>query len=226
MWNYVQQHRALSILLGHVCVLLVLTTLFLGSGLGWRMLGALAQSGCASGDQAYTVQSGDTLGTIAERYNTTSQSLASYNHISDPNMIYVNETVCIQGTGSTGDPGQQPVTGTDNPFPYPQCTWWANDRFHQLHGVYVAWTTQSDAYQWTDRAQEFHWQVSSQPTVGAILDLQPWVQGAYGLGHVAIVEQILDNGHVIASSMNWGANPYQVTDFEFVPGAGVTFITL
>jgi surface antigen len=61
--------------------------------------------------------------------------------------------------------------------------------------------------------------------VGDIIDLQPWVQWAGGAGHVAIVEKILSNGHVIASNMNWGRYPRQVTYVEFVPGPGVTFIS-
>ncbi len=118
-----------------------------------------------------------------------------------------------------------PPVGTVNVFPYGQCTWWANQRYSQLHGVYVPWRTQSDAWGWTDRAYQFGWHVSSSPTVGSIIDLQPWVQGAYGLGHVAVVEQVLSNGHVIASTMNWGAYPWQVTYVQFSPGPGVTFIS-
>lgn len=37
--------------------------------------------------QTYTVQAGDTLSGIAAKYNTTSQVLASYNGIADPESI-------------------------------------------------------------------------------------------------------------------------------------------
>lgn len=224
IWRYLQQHRLVTIVLGHVCVLLVLATLFFGSGLGSGILGALARSSCASGDKAYTVKSGDTLGAIASRYDTTWQDLASYNQISNPNMIYVNELICIPGQNDVSS-GSQPVKGTGNYFPPGQCTWWASDRYHQLFGIYVPWTTQSNAWQWSARAKEFHWKVSSKPSKGAIVDLQPWVQGAYDLGHVAVVEKILDNGHVIASNLNWGAHYWEVIDVEFTPGSGVTFIS-
>ena len=115
--------------------------------------------------------------------------------------------------------------GSSNPFPYPSCTWWADQRYHQLHGVFVPWRTNANAWQWTARAYQFGWHVSSKPTNGSIINLQPWVQGAYGLGHVAVVERILSNGHVIASNMSWGANPYRVVNVEFAPGRGVTFIS-
>jgi surface antigen len=116
------------------------------------------------------------------------------------------------------------AVGHTNVFPYGQCTWWADQRYYELHGVFVPWTTQSDAWQWTARAYQFGWHVSSSPSVGSIIDLQPWVQGAYGLGHVGVVERILSNGHVIVSNMNWGRYPWQVTYVEFTPGPGVTFI--
>ncbi len=112
-----------------------------------------------------------------------------------------------------------------NDFPYGSCTWWANQRYYQLHGVFVPWRTQSDAWQWTARAYQFGWYVSDVPVVGAVIDLQPGVQGAsFWAGHVAVVERILGNGHVIASNMNWGARPWQITYVEFAPGPGVTFI--
>jgi surface antigen len=109
-------------------------------------------------------------------------------------------------------------------FAYPQCTWWANERYHQLHGVYVPWRTNANAWQWTARAYDFGWHVSLSPSVGSLIDLQPWLQGAYGQGHVGVVEQVLPNRHVIASSTNWGSNPYAVSYTEFAPGRGVTFI--
>jgi surface antigen len=128
-------------------------------------------------------------------------------------------TISAISAGSARSP-----VGTGNYFPYGQCTWWANQRYFQLHRVFVPWRTQSNAWQWTARAYQFGWHVSRSPTVGSIIDLQPWVQGAYGLGHVAVVERVLRNGHVIASNMSWGASPWRVTYVQFAPGPGVTFI--
>lgn len=117
------------------------------------------------------------------------------------------------------------AAGNYNTFPYGACTWWANQRYYQLHGIFVPWGNNANAWQWATRAQEYGWHVSLTPQVGAIIDLQPGTQGAYGLGHVAVVERVLKNGHVIASSMSWGGNPWAVTQFQFVPGPGVTFIS-
>lgn len=225
--------------------------LFLGMTLSTNVLGVHAQAlvRCSAGESAYSVVSGDTLGGIAARYGISWTKLAAQNHIANPNLIYKNQTICIPAygvgnTSSTHAPLPLPApavttagaavsisasrntaTGSSNVFPYPACTWWADQRYEQLHGYYVPWTTNADAWAWTARAYEFGWHVSSAPTVGAIMDLQPGVQGAYYLGHVAVVEQVLSNGRVIASSTSWGANPYAVTDWEFTPGPGVTFIT-
>ncbi len=218
------RRRMVGAVVRHISVVAVLGVLLLGGGLGLHLFGAFAQSPCSSSDQAYVVQSGNTLGGIAARFDTSWQKLASYNHIANPNMIYINQTICIPGQHAVNN-GPPAVRGQGNFFPYGQCTWWAAQRYHQLTGIYVPWTTQSDAWEWTARANDFHWHVSSTPQVGAIIDLQPWVEGAYGLGHVAVVEKVLGNGHVIASNMNWGVDYWEVVDVEFAPGPGVSFIS-
>lgn len=222
-WQRLKEDPRARNLLAHAWIAGVLLLLFTSAAVWTHYAGAAAP--CAASDQAYTVVSGDTLGSIAARYNTNWQQLASYNHLANPSLIYANQTICIPGqTSSTTNQGTRPAQGSANLFPYPQCTWWANERYHELHGIYAPWTTQSNAWQWTDRAYQFGWHVSSSPVAGSIIDLQPWVQGAYGLGHVAVVEQVLSSGDVIASTMNWGANPTQVTDVQFSPGPGVTFL--
>ena len=308
VWKFFQQHRAASFQ-RKMGVAAVLGLLFLGITLVVNVQGAHAQSVCASGDRTYVVVGGDTLSGIGARYSVNWQQLATYNHIANPNLIYINQVVCIPGRGYTGtglgrgsgsgsvlhvtsapshsvgvvkqvnkapavthlgnskslsvatasksvnvtpapnylvstgpanvtatpassssgtntqDNSGGPPVGASNPFPYPACTWWADQRFFELHGFYVPWRINADAWEWTARAYQFGWNVSNTPTVGSIIDLQPWVQGAYGGGHVAVVEQILPNGHVIASNMSWGADPYEVVDVEFAPGPGVTFIS-
>jgi len=148
---------------------------------------------------------------------------------SDPNLIYVGQLICIPHIEPVGTAAVSPASAvapqTRNLFPYGSCTWWANQRYYQLHGVFVPWTTNAMAWQWTARAIQYGWHVSSLPTPGAIIDLQPWVQGAYGWGHVGVVEKVLSGNRVIASSMNWGAHPNRITYWSFTPGRGVTFIT-
>jgi surface antigen len=228
--RYLAEHRLVSIIAAH-CVVLTIFAGALFSGIfGHNLLGAFAQSSCASGDQVYRVASGDTLGTIATRYNTSWQSLASYNKLANANMLYVNQTICIPGKSTAGKTtttftSLNAARGASNTFPYAQCTWFADERYHALTGIYVPWTTNSNAWQWTMRAQQYNWHVSSSPSRGSIMVLQPWTQGAYGLGHVGVVENILSNGHVIASNMNWGGHGATVINVEFTPGPGVSFVT-
>ncbi len=232
IWKFFGQHRVASIAAAHLVVVGMLAAVLLSGAFGTTLFGAFAQAPSSSGDQTYVVMSGDTLGAIAGRYHTTWQSLASYNRIANPNMIYINEHVCVPGQkpgGGTGTTTYIPPTGTkgaSNVFPYGQCTWWASQRYFQLHGVFVPWTTNSNAWQWVARANDFRWHVSSWPSAGAIVVIQPWTQGAYGLGHVAVVERILGNGHVLASNMNWNPYPGSVLNVEFAPGPGITFVTL
>jgi LysM repeat protein len=219
-----ERHRVASLVAVNVGVVAMVAVLLFASGIGTQVIGAFAQSRCSGGDSTYVVVSGDTLGAIAARYHTSWQKLASYNHIANPNLIYVQQTICIPGH-TIAQSGPPPVKGQGNYFPDGQCTWWAAQRYYELNHVYVPWTTQSDAWEWTARADQFHWQVSSTPRVGAIINLQPWVEGAYGLGHVAVVERMLSNGDVIASNLNWGIYYWQVVDVQFTPGPGVTFLT-
>ena len=76
--QYLRQHRVASIVAGPLIVITILSA-FLFSNAGSELFGAFAKSPCSSGDRVYMVVSGDTLGAIAMRYNTTWRRLASYN---------------------------------------------------------------------------------------------------------------------------------------------------
>lgn len=95
--------RGMHIAARHVIVLAALGIVLAGSAIGGRLLGVFAGSPCASGDQVYTVASGDTLSGIAARYNTTWWRLSSYNHLGNANLIFPGQMLCIpsstQGSG-------------------------------------------------------------------------------------------------------------------------------
>lgn len=50
----------------------------------------------------YTVQSGDTLSSIAAKFGTSYQALASLNGISNPNIIYIGQTLRVNGSANAG----------------------------------------------------------------------------------------------------------------------------
>lgn len=62
----------------------------------------------------YTVQRGDTLGSIARRFNTTVQAIATLNRIANPNLIFAGQVLNIPG--GTG-PGPTPPPGATTPPP-------------------------------------------------------------------------------------------------------------
>lgn len=248
VWRTLQRHHVVSLVL-RTSVAAVVGLLSVGATLHGDIKGnTQAKSlkvACAKGDRVYSVTRGDTLGKIARRYNVNWARLSAHNHLVDPNVIYHRQTICIpQGkltnksseganllrkASSLARSVQKVVAskaiGYRNTFPYGACTWWANQRYHQLYGIFVPWRVNADAWQWTARAYDFGWHVTKRPRVGAIADMQPGVQGAYGLGHVGIVEKVLGNGSVIISSMSWGGNPWTVTNMRIAPGPGVTFIS-
>lgn len=112
-----------------------------------------------------------------------------------------------------------------NRFSYGQCTFWADMRYFALTGHYVDWI--GNAYQWYYGARSSPgWIVSSTPHVPSIIVLQPYVQGAGGYGHVAVVERINSDGSVYTSNMNWYANGGwdRISYWTFTPGSGVVFV--
>lgn len=56
----------------------------------------------APATSTYTVQSGDTLSSIAAKFGTNYQALASLNGISNPNLIYVGQVLRVNGSVNTG----------------------------------------------------------------------------------------------------------------------------
>ncbi|GAC1376819.1 MAG: hypothetical protein NVSMB44_45800 [Ktedonobacteraceae bacterium] len=226
----------------------VLGAMLLSNAFGVHAFGAFAFSPCPGGDKTYAVRAGDTLGSIATNNQATWQNLAAHNKLMNPNLLFIDQHICIPTGGAqaiapkaismnvsprsslSSFASTQPLSasfakGFGNVFAYGQCTWWADERYRQLHGSYVPWTSNANAAQWTARAQEFNWRVSSQPVQGSIIVLQSGVQGAWGAGHVGVVEQVMGNGRVIASNMNWGSAYAQVINVQFSAGPGVAFVS-
>src|SRR5262249_22891674 len=154
----------MSIVAGHAIVMTVLMSSLFSNNLGKSLIGVFAQASCPVGDQTHTVTSGETLSLIAMNHNMTWSELAQHNNLSNPYSISPGQTICLPNASSGGQAASShESTGSSNLFPYGQCTYWADERYRSLHGVYVPWMTNSDAWRWTLRANEYHWNVSSAP---------------------------------------------------------------
>src|SRR6202008_2721252 len=71
---------------------------------------ALASPGIAASSSAgssYTVQPGDTLGAIANRFGTSVTALSAANGITNPNRIFVGQVLTVAGPSS---PAAAPTT--------------------------------------------------------------------------------------------------------------------
>ena len=123
---------------------------------------------------------------------------------------------------NSGSPLPPPIAGGGpNGSSFGQCTYWADIRYHQLTGWWVPWS--GNAAQWAAGAAASGWVVSSTPKVPSIIVLQPGVEGAFSIGHVAVVERINSDGSVYTSNMNWSG--WDVVSYvTFTPGPGVSFV--
>jgi LysM repeat protein len=71
----------------------------------------------------HVVQSGETLGGIAQRYNVSIEALMAANNLSDPNVLHVGQTLVIPNSGyaptpvAPGTPGALPTNAAEPPRP-------------------------------------------------------------------------------------------------------------
>ena len=179
----------------------------------------------------YTVQASDTLDSLANKYRANRDQLVAYND-AELSGIQTGEQILIPN-------GQQPapvvtrvvassavygLPGAYNGYDYGFCTWYAANRRAAL-GRPVP-TNLGNASSWTVLAAGMGIATGSTPQNGAVA-----VKHSTPPGHVAIVEQVNDDGSFWISEMNsygqvsmgdstprggWG-----VVDWKLVPADGV-----
>lgn len=66
----------------------------------------------AAGETTYTVKAGDTMYSIAKRYNTTVAKLAAANNIVNVNLLRIGQVLKIPGTSTTPAPAPTPPPAT------------------------------------------------------------------------------------------------------------------
>ena len=151
----------------------------------------------------YTVQSGDSLSRIANKYGTSVTNLMNANNLKNY-LIYPGQVLKIPSSSSTTNSSStnaSPTFNHQNLYTAGQCTWYVYDRV----GGKIS-TTWGNANNWASAAQSDGYTVNHTPEKGAILQTS---EGSYG--HVACVESVSSDGSVTVSEMNYSGGPF-VTD--------------
>lgn len=171
----------------------------------------------------YTVKSGDTVKSISEKYDVDQTRIVLFNDLdisgikAGQKLIlpaanlptterpgYVAPTATVFYTGySSGYSGNtwyiKPGIGISGGYAWGNCTSWVHYRRAQLgNPIGTNW---GNAGSWAYNALRAGFKVDHNPSVGAVI--QDW-------GHVAVVENILPNGDLELSEMNY--NPPRGTN--------------
>lgn len=174
----------------------------------------------------YTTKPGDTIESIAGTYKADSGRIVTINDLEIAGLS-ANKQVIIPGgtlpetqrpgyvaprsnTGYGSSAGNLSTTGsliarpsTGNGYAYGYCTWYAYERRAQLgRPVGGNW---GNASSWAAYARGAGFLVNRTPEVGAVM------QNGGGAGHVAIVEQVLPDGSIVLSEMNYAGGWNRVT---------------
>jgi surface antigen len=104
-------------------------------------------------------------------------------------------------------------------FTYGQCVWWAAHTRPDIGAV-----VSGSAAAWPAAAQRAGLAMGSTPAPDAIVIYAPGVQGAWGAGHAAHVNDVSPDGSSFTVDEMDFPVPGRVTQRVSHPGAGVTFI--
>lgn len=174
----------------------------------------------------YTVKAGDTVASIATKYNVDQSRIIIFNDLDEAGISlgakiilpagnlpekerpgYVAPRVVTYGfntnSGSNGSSaGNAYRASVGNRYTFGYCTWYVYERRAELgRPIGSFW---GDATNWANAGASAGFVVNRTPAVGSIM------QNGGGLGHVAIVENILDNGDIVLSEMNYGGGWNQI----------------
>ena len=174
----------------------------------------------------YTVQAGDTVDSLATKYKASSDKIIAFNDAEINGVIAGEQIIIPDGTvtpvfvpaprvsvasssSAVSFPwgGAGPLYGS-NGYDYGYCTWYVATRI----AVPSNW---GNASTWDNLAPVSGWTVSTSPQVGGVGQMD---YGAGGLGHVAYIEAVSDDGSMVKySDMNGLAGFGHVGFSDWVP---------
>ncbi len=184
----------------------------------------------------YTVKAGDTPDTLATKYNVPKEQLIAFNDAEITNTFRAGEVIVIPdavqptevrtasygirpaassvgaGAGSSFAFGSAATYG-GNGYDYGWCTWHAANR--RIQNGNPLPTNLGNAMSWLSLARRAGLATGNEPKAGAVL----YQKNIGGLGHVAYVEKVNEDGTALISDMNyptWGKVTYRtITPAEF-----------
>lgn len=171
----------------------------------------------------YTVQSGDTPASLAEKFNADKSLIISFNdaelsglkpgeRIIIPDGVLTATTAAVSTVRTSYSSatnfawgGNAPVYSA-NGYDYGWCTWHAANRRREIGRPIPS--NLGNAISWYSIAASAGLPVGAEPRAGAVL----WQANMGGLGHVGFVEKLNSDGSILVSDMNypiWGTVTYR-----------------
>lgn len=170
----------------------------------------------------YTIQAGDTIDGLVGKFAVDKAKFIAFNDLESGSLPAVGQKVVLPGgkppvpasrsgggqaASSFGrESGFTAVYGASNGYDFGYCTWHAANRRAQTGHPLP--TNLGHAMSWYSRAQGAGMSVGNTPQAGAVL----WHANMGGLGHVAYVEAVNEDGSMLVSDMNyptWGRVTYR-----------------
>jgi surface antigen len=168
----------------------------------------------------YKVKSGETAESLASRFRSDEAKIVAFNDAELTGLVE-GDTIVIPDGQIVQAPrynaiyaaGSYAARYGGNGYDYGWCTWHAANR--RLANGQAMPSNLGNAITWYALAQRSGLPVGNEPRAGAIV----WHANLGGLGHVAYVESINEDGSALVSDMNypiWGTVTYRtVTPSEF-----------
>lgn len=172
----------------------------------------------------YSVKAGDTPDTLASKYNVSKEQLIAFNDAEISGTFKPGEVIVIpdaiqpaevrtasygirsSSTRSVGFAFGNAALYGGNGYDYGWCTWHAANRRIQIGNPVPK--NLGNASSWLSLARAAGLPTGSKPQAGAVV----YQKNIGGLGHVAFVEKINDDGSALFSDMNyptWGKVTYR-----------------